>query len=46
MADPKIPSEGPMLAANIEKCRLAGVRQRYAISEGSLRTAPAKGAKK
>lgn len=44
--DKKIPSEGPLLAANIAKVMNEGTRQRYAISAGTLRTAPAKGAKK
>lgn len=43
MDDKKIPSDGPMLAANIEKLRLSGISQRKAISMGGLMT---KGGKK
>lgn len=32
----KIPSEGPLLAANVEKARLSGVRQRYALGTVGL----------
>lgn len=41
--DPKIPSDGPMLAANIEKLRLSGIPMRKAISMAGLM---AKGGKK
>lgn len=34
--DKKIPSDGPMLAANIEKLRLSGIPMRKAISMAGL----------
>ncbi len=40
MADPKIPSEGKLLAANQAKVMQEGTRQRYAISVGALRSQP------
>lgn len=43
MADPKIPSEGPLLAANTQKLMNEGYPQRKAISVAGLRD---KGAKK
>ena len=44
--DKKIPTEGPLLQANIAKVMNEGTRQRYAISAGTLRTAPAAPVKK
>lgn len=46
MADPKIPSEGPMVPANTAKLMQAGVRQRYAISAAALGETKTKGGKK
>ncbi len=37
MADPKIPSEGKLLAANTQKLMNEGYRQRAAVSIAGLR---------
>jgi hypothetical protein len=37
MADPKIPSDGPLLAANTQKLMNEGYRQRAAVSIAGLR---------
>lgn len=42
MADPKIPSGGEAVPADVKACMEQGVRQRYAVSEAALK----KGGKK
>ncbi len=45
MADPKIPSDGKLLAANTQKLMNEGIRQRAAISMAGLRAPKDKGGK-
>lgn len=37
MADPKIPSSGPAVPADVKEAMERGVRQRYAVSEAGLK---------
>ncbi len=41
----KIPTDGPLLAANIQKAMNSGLRQRYAVSIAGLQEPKAKSGK-